>query len=165
MSNLNKEPGFADFTEKECTKCHKFKSLSEFYKRKDRKCGYKSQCKECMKKDAKDRWVNNPECRELHRESSYKLSKVKRKERSIWIDDIKLKSKCTICNYCNSPIKLGFHHIDPNSKVQSISQMLGCYSDESIEAELKKCIVLCNHCHRQLHNDGQEYLKQLNEGD
>jgi len=34
---------------KKCSKCNITKNLTEFYIRKDRKCGYDSACKECTK--------------------------------------------------------------------------------------------------------------------
>ena len=41
---------------KECTKCHILKDMCEFRIRKDRKSGYRSDCKECEKKSAK-KWI------------------------------------------------------------------------------------------------------------
>lgn len=38
---------------KTCSKCNKTKPLTEFGIRKDSKCGYKSHCKECIKKHGK----------------------------------------------------------------------------------------------------------------
>lgn len=41
---------------KECTKCHILKDVCEFHIRKNRKSGYRSECKECGKKLSK-RWT------------------------------------------------------------------------------------------------------------
>lgn len=46
---------------KECTWCHKTKVVSEFYKSKYLKSGYRSECKECMNS-------KNKEWRESHKE-------------------------------------------------------------------------------------------------
>ena len=41
---------------KECTKCNILKNICEFRVRKDRKCGYRSSCKECEKVSSK-KWI------------------------------------------------------------------------------------------------------------
>ena len=49
---------------KTCTKCHVHKPLEGFYKRKDRKNGYKSHCKKCFTKNIKKRYQNNSSVRQ-----------------------------------------------------------------------------------------------------
>ena len=46
---------------KKCSKCQEVKPVTEFHKRPDRKCGYRSKCKLCEKKISKQWWENNPE--------------------------------------------------------------------------------------------------------
>jgi hypothetical protein len=45
------------FEKKKCTKCHILKDIYDFRIRKDRKCGYRSSCKECDKEMSK-KWIN-----------------------------------------------------------------------------------------------------------
>lgn len=54
--------------------------------------------------------------------------------------------KC--CAFCGSTHKLELHHIDKSKKE---SHHIWSWSPEHREAELAKCIVLCQNCHRELH--------------
>lgn len=64
---------------------------------------------------------------------------------------IKLKSKCKICNE-KTPCCLDFHHVDPSNKRFSIGNIVKMrISVEDLLAEIEKCIVLCSNCHRKLH--------------
>jgi hypothetical protein len=59
---------------------------------------------------------------------------------------------CQICKYdrCNSALEL--HHIDPNEKELSFSSIrANPKSIDKIIEELKKCILLCANCHREVH--------------
>lgn len=62
-------------------------------------------------------------------------------------------NKCQIesCGYENI-CGLDFHHINPNEKDFSISKIKTTPKSWSVfESELKKCILLCCRCHRELH--------------
>lgn len=60
--------------------------------------------------------------------------------------------KCQICSYDKCGNALEFHHIDPSSKEFPITRLtdrprtISKYADE-----LKKCILLCSNCHREVH--------------
>jgi hypothetical protein len=45
---------------------------------------------------------------------------------------------------------MDFHHIDPNKKEYSISD-LKTYSFDKLKVELDKCILVCRNCHGELH--------------
>ena len=46
-----------------------------------------------------------------------------------------------------------FHHIDPNTKSFCVGGgALGKHSKEEVEAEIKKCVCLCENCHREFHH-------------
>jgi hypothetical protein len=60
---------------------------------------------------------------------------------------------CQICNYkkCNAALEL--HHLDPSIKEFSFGKTMSSPKAWSkICAELKKCILLCSNCHREVHN-------------
>ena len=68
----------------------------------------------------------------------------------------KMGGKCQICGLEDDPCVYDFHHLDPGEKSFTISQLIGKYSGKieqlaRLEDELKKCILLCSHCHRKLH--------------
>ncbi len=65
---------------KKCFKCSEVKELSEFYKHKDMTGGYLGKCKDCTKKDTKERTdtlLKDPKWhekeKERHREKYYRL--------------------------------------------------------------------------------------------
>lgn len=61
-----------------------------------------------------------------------------------------LGGRCKICGLVDHPIVYDFHHRNPEEKSFAISQYLGGSTWERIKIELKKCDLLCSHCHRKL---------------
>lgn len=59
--------------------------------------------------------------------------------------------KCKNCGYNKCDAALEFHHINPKEKSFMINKS-NTISWKRIEKELKKCILLCANCHRELHN-------------
>ena len=61
---------------------------------------------------------------------------------------------CSICGYnkCNSA--LAFHHVEQKEKKYwlNITFITG-YSNNLIIEELDKCILLCENCHREVHEN------------
>ena len=66
----------------------------------------------------------------------------------------KLGGKCVICSYDKCQRALQFHHLDPKTKKFTISDAFSrkAYSTEEIEAEVKKCILVCANCHAEIHS-------------
>jgi hypothetical protein len=62
---------------------------------------------------------------------------------------------CEVCGY-NKPIPgvYEFHHKDPSKKDFSISAKSWNY--DRLKAEVDKCSLLCNRCHRELHWELQQ---------
>lgn len=72
-------------------------------------------------------------------------------KRSDFVAKLKIKEggKCLRCGYNKCLSALEFHHKDPSKKDFGIS-------DDSIKLkeaveEIKKCILICSNCHRELH--------------
>ncbi|HEX4774373.1 MAG TPA: hypothetical protein VH234_02560 [Candidatus Saccharimonadales bacterium] len=61
-----------------------------------------------------------------------------------------LGGKCCLCGYDKHPGALDFHHIDRATKSFGISSGGFSWSWTIIEAELKKCILVCANCHREI---------------
>lgn len=60
--------------------------------------------------------------------------------------------QCQCCGYnkCNTALEL--HHIDPAEKEFSMGQIMGHpKSAKQIADEMKKCILVCANCHREIH--------------
>jgi hypothetical protein len=61
-------------------------------------------------------------------------------------------SKCQCCGYNTSTNSLAFHHIDPSIKDLSFGGLRANPAQwSSVVAELRKCILVCNNCHGEIH--------------
>lgn len=65
---------------------------------------------------------------------------------------IKRESGCKICQE-KAECCLSFHHLDPAKKDFDVSSGIRKgYSRNKVLKEIAKCVVLCENCHRKLHN-------------
>lgn len=127
-----------------CSTCKRNLAIDAFSKNKSKKNGVNTKCKECQRKYFKKHYDTN---------TDYYLRKAssKRDETREWFKNYKSTCCCARCPE-NHPSCLDFHHIDPNSKLKPVSQMIGTgVSIETILEEIAKYIVLCANCHRKLH--------------
>ena len=63
--------------------------------------------------------------------------------------------KCVKCNESREHL-LDFHHLDPSKKDDNIPTIIRYYGfgekgKTLVEAEAKKCVLLCSNCHRDFH--------------
>ena len=71
-----------------------------------------------------------------------------------WAKKIKLiNSLGGCCQHCrNTNIEqLTFHHTNPKTKSQNITNLIQNRFSEALK-EAKKCLLLCENCHRKIHN-------------
>jgi predicted HNH restriction endonuclease len=61
-----------------------------------------------------------------------------------------LGGKCRVCGYAKCPGALEFHHLDPDEKEFGFGTGHTRAWARMVE-ELKKCILLCANCHREVH--------------
>ena len=60
--------------------------------------------------------------------------------------------KCCKCGYNNNYAALEFHHVDPQNKAfQLDSRHLSNTSMNKILDEVRKCILVCSNCHKEIH--------------
>lgn len=112
---------------KTCTRCNNTYTLDNFHNNRGKK---RCECKKCWNEITK----NN-------------LKRIKQ----MMVDDN--GGKCSICGYSKCLKALEFHHLDPSQKEISLtSKHVKSYS-EKVKRELKKCILLCANCHRELHDN------------
>lgn len=71
-----------------------------------------------------------------------------------------LGGKCEECGYDRCSDALDFHHRDPRTKSFNISGRLS-KGWSKIEAEVKKCKLLCSNCHREEHWRAKQNKKFL----
>lgn len=61
--------------------------------------------------------------------------------------------KCWICGYNKSWKSICFHHVDPKQKKFDLSGAMYSKSWETVLSEMKKCILICNNCHGEVHDN------------
>lgn len=61
-------------------------------------------------------------------------------------------NKCCICGYDKAVSALEFHHIIPESKEYGISGGT-CHNIQKDLDEVKKCVLVCANCHREIHEN------------
>ena len=69
---------------------------------------------------------------------------------------IMLGGKCSKCGYDRCLTNLCFHHINPEEKKMELC-LLDRFPWSVVEAELKKCILLCTNCHGELHASDEQF--------
>ena len=82
----------------------------------------------------------------------YQNNRARRKQMFIDI----MGGKCQLCGYNHNPQALEFHHINPQEKSFQISDCI-LYNLQDIFEELKKCILVCANCHRDIHLHFNDY--------
>jgi hypothetical protein len=140
-----------------CAKCLEVKSAADFYADKVNKSGYRPYCKICDNKASVERYRSRVPKRVYERKTHQAVNAETLKKRS----ELKRKmvellgGKCFHCGYAGSYNALDFHHI--SDKEGRISDMILRASrgngrqTELLMAEIRKCVVLCSNCHRELH--------------
>ena len=76
-----------------------------------------------------------------------KNSRKKLKERILYV----MGEKCCICGYDKCPSALDLHHLNPDEKEFTICQNAN-RGWATVRKEIKKCILICSNCHRELHS-------------
>ena len=57
---------------------------------------------------------------------------------------------CQICGYDRYQGALGFHHLDPRTKVRTVANQGSTVAIETLRAEVQKCVRLCQNCHAEV---------------
>ena len=87
-----------------------------------------------------------------NKEQVKKRKENRKNKNKRFIQDYKKEHSCEMCGenrwYC-----LDFHHKNSEEKSHGIADMVAqAYALESILKEIKKCILVCANCHRELHH-------------
>ena len=76
-----------------------------------------------------------------------------------WRDNTKKRivpamgGECAMCGYKTCLRALDLHHIDPSKKEFSFGSIrANAISWSKIVTELRKCVLLCNRCHAEIHD-------------
>ncbi len=122
-------------THKTCNNCNENKSVNEFYFRKNRN-KYYNTCKKCDS--------------ENHKKNHTGLNGYRHKNKQKLIDTIFSDCKCELCDFKTKNISVyDFHHRDPSKKEFNLCKVR--YKMKECLEEIKKCILVCSNCHREIH--------------
>lgn len=134
--------------DKICTTCKTLKNVTEFNKKKSRKDGLQSACKDCSREKFKKYYYDNYD---KHIEYVKQYKKEHREEFNEKIKVIKTKYGCALCDEIECCC-LDFHHYNGAEKDFNISKVVSngtCW--DKIIKEVNKCVLLCSNCHRKVH--------------
>jgi predicted HNH restriction endonuclease len=89
---------------------------------------------------------------EKHKKTRYKekMERINNLKKEL---KIMLGGKCSRCGYDKSFCALDFHH-NQGDKEGNVSRLIKDFSKQKALKEIRKCILLCANCHRELHNVG-----------
>ncbi len=74
--------------------------------------------------------------------------------------------ECQCCGYNNCNAALELHHVDPKEKEISFGKIMAHPSAwKKIVVELRKCVLLCSNCHREVHNNGRQIPEDVKKFD
>jgi hypothetical protein len=89
------------------------------------------------------RWA--AQMREKFRDHQHSKSSGMLLARRAAVAQVKLEAGCIDCGYAGCPEALQFDHVN-GEKVSGIGRMTG-FAQETLTAELAKCVVRCANCH------------------
>lgn len=112
--------------------------------------GYKKVASELGLAYSSARYHMNPR----YRENSHNRI-IKRRQEIVDSARIAAGGKCSLCGYSKCLSALHFHHTsdDKIDDVARLARLAGARkTEEFLDAEIKKCILVCANCHAELHN-------------
>lgn len=137
-----------------CKGCETDLPLTDEYfaSRTDRKNKlFQTICRTCQKAYRRNHYLENKK-KYVEKAKDYTQSCVD------WFTELKQNLKCERCSENRSWV-LDFHHKDRKTKDTEVSLLVRKGNKEKVLNEIKKCMVLCANCHRDLHY--QERIAQF----
>lgn len=138
-----------------CKVCNEVKDINDFHIHRTMRDGHRNECKDCKNKIC--RGIKSKKPKEYHNNKSRLYRKANRDK---IVEYYGGKLTCIHCGLQDPIFSVyDFHHLDRTLKLEGIGQLIN-KGWKRIEAELKKCIVLCANCYRKVHyEENQETLK------
>ena len=98
-------------------------------------------------------YLSDPEHKADHLKRVARNQKGNRAALLAYVQKVKVESGgCLLCSEA-APCCLSFHHRDRSTKKFSISNGTRlCVSLTRLKAEIRKCVVICENCHRKVHS-------------
>jgi hypothetical protein len=101
--------------------------------------------------------------KEWKSKNKIKVAEYRKKQYQLRMTEVRklLGNKCSICGYHKCLGVLEFHH-KKGKKEMTIGAILK-YSWKKIKKELKKCILICANCHREIHYKKNVFIQKETE--
>ncbi len=114
---------------------------------------FASYCRRCLNRRKREKEKRNGTERDFL--ALFEKQKRQQKEQILKRKCIALLGgKCEDCGLEDDcPSVYDFHHTDPTKKEANINSLIRKRRWAPIEAELKKCQLLCSNCHRRKHSN------------
>ena len=97
------------------------------------------------------------------RKTSNAITKRNNKKKLEYMKRYKLFVGCAFCGYKKHYAALEFDHINPDTKLGTLSQVYKGWGMKKLKDEIRKCQVLCANCHRVKTMEEKDYLHARNE--
>lgn len=137
-----------------CKPCTNAKAKARYWqdveksRAKNREAGRKCYAKNSDKylERSRDYYNNNKHLwQERYR---YKFHSPKRETARLYVYNYLKEHPCVTCGE-SDPVVLEFDHLDPTTKVSTVSHLMLKGSLDELITEIKKCQVLCANCHKR----------------
>jgi hypothetical protein len=141
---------------KTCVRCGETKPLDSFHKDRGYKDGLRTKCKTCRSTERKERYNNDPvyrdhvietakswAARNPSRRAEIMLKQRQKTRRWLWAEK---SNPCERCGNRFHPVAMQFDHLPGYEKLFTVA-MSGNRKIEDLQAERKKCQLLCANCH------------------
>jgi protein-arginine kinase activator protein McsA len=140
-----------------CKNCKEDKDINCFSLRSNKGNKRQPYCKECARSKQQEWYYKSKENQKRNIRRSNINSEKKRLFLARFIKRVKLRFGCKLCRYKRCSSALDFHHLDPSTKEYGISKMVNDkMSIHLIKKEMRKCIVVCGNCHKEIHENVTE---------
>lgn len=90
---------------------------------------------------------------EYYRQQGRERKRRRDEQLRCWIAQVKERIGCQVCGE-SAWAALHFHHLDPNTKTGSPSELFWDRKWDAFQVEIAKCALVCATCHRKLHHHG-----------
>ena len=107
--------------------------------------------KKQKRRERRHRW------RVIHAEAERARVRRGGKERRDILTIYKTLMGCQICGARPKAVALDCHHVDASQKTATLAQASASRSLRNMLVELRKCIVVCANCHRELHSTSKNW--------
>ena len=152
------------YVTKECRHCKQLLPLTDFWRNSASKDRHQNICITCESGLAVHK--RTPPEKRIHKIHVYHGKGDTIQDRFDYLMKSKEGKPCECCGNYEHPKCYDYHHVDESTKsfqLSAIKKLGSKINMELLKAEIAKCILVCNSCHRKIHLGLVTILKRENE--